>query len=1182
VKFSDVVKQTVALLRDSGRITYRTLKREFDLGDDALEDLKFELIEGQELAVDKDGKMLIWKGDINGGSSPSEVRGSSAPATAPAPPPATYTPAHLVERIRAEQAALEARGTPEGERKTITALFADIQDSTALIEDLDPEAARRLIDPALQLMMDAVHRYEGFVVQPTGDGIFALFGAPIAHEDHPQRALYAALCMQAESQRYAEQLRRAQGINLQIRVGVNTGAVVLRSIRKDNLHTDYTPVGHSIHIASRMESLASGGAVVVSEGTYKLIEGYFECKALGAAKVKGVTEPIPIYEVLGVGPLRTRLQVAARHGLVRFVGRQNEVEQMQKALEHAKTGHGQIVGVVGEPGVGKSRLFYEFQLLAQRGCLVLETFSVSHSKAYPYLPLIDLLKNYFQITPQDDERRRREKITGRVLTLDRSLEDTLPYLLFLLGISEPTSSLPQMDPQIRRRRTFDAIKRVLVRESLDQPLILIFEDLHWLDSETQAFLSLLSDSLATARLLLLVNYRPEYRHEWGSKTFYTQLRLDPLGKAEAEEMLTALLEEKVGAQHAAPLRQFILAKTEGNPFFMEEIVQELVEQGVLVRDPRRVGTAHLNVGVTGRSPLPTDLHIPTTVQAVLAARIDRLPPEEKALLQTLSVIGKEFSWSLLKHVVDKPEDAVQGWLSHLQAAEFIYEQPAFPDVEYTFKHALTQEVAYNSVLQERRKALHERTAQAIEALYHARLEDYYGELAHHYSRSGNTQKAVDYLHRAGQQAVQRSALAEATTHFTTALEFLQTLTETPERAQQELTLQLALALPLMVTKGPAAPEARVVYTRALELCQQVGETPQLFRVLWGARNFYLMQAELQTARELTERLMPLAQRVQDSVLLLEAHHWLGQVLYFSGEVASARAHYEQAIVLFDPGQRRASIARYGTDLRVTGLSFLANVLWLLGYQDQARKRIREALTLAQEINHPWNTAVVWLQNTVLHQFLREAEAAQQQAQALITLCNEQGFSHLFRGTIQRGWALAEQGQAEEGIQQIHQGMAAVRATGTELFRPYYLALLAEAYGKTGQIEEGLTALAEALAAVDRTGERMYEAELYRLKGTLTLQSKASLRQVSDKSQTSQDKSEAEAEACFHKAIELAREQQAKSLELRAVMSLSRLWQQQGKREEAYQLLAEISNWFTEGFDTKDLQEAKALLATLSQ
>jgi len=558
---------------------------------------------------------------------------------------------------------------------------------------------------------------------------------------------------------------------------------------------------------------------------------------------------------------------------------------------------------------------------------------------------------------------------------------------------------------------------------------------------------------------------------------------------------------------------------------------------------------------------------------VLASRIDRLPPEEKALLQTLAVIGKEFSLSLLQQVVEQPEGALQGLLGHLQIAEFIYEQPAFPEVEYIFKHTLTQEVAYNSVPQERRKALHERTAQAIEEVFHSKLEDHYSELAHHYSRSGNTQKAVDYLHRAGQQAVQRSAHPEAVTHFTAALELLQILAETPERAQQELTLQLALAPPLLITKGLAAPEVGAVLTRALELCRQVGETPQLFPALWGARGFYLFRAELQTARELAERLIPLAQRAQDSALLQDAHYGLGEVLYSLGEVVSARAHCEQALALYDPRQRRSSIARVGADLAVINLPLLANVLRLLGYPNQALTRSRAALTLAQEIAHPFSTAVVWTWDTMLHQFLHEAWTVQQQAEALSVLSNEQEFSARSTwGIVPHGWALAMQGQAEEGIKQIHQGLATARATGTELFRPYHLALLAEAYGKAEQVEEGLTALTEALAAVDRTGEHMYEAELYRLKGELTL-AQSSVQSLESRVE--------EAEACFHKAIAIARQQQAKSWELRATMNLARLWQQQGKKDEAGQMLAEIYGWFTEGFDTKDLQEAKALLEELS-
>jgi class 3 adenylate cyclase/predicted ATPase len=970
---------------------------------------------------------------------------------------------------------MEARGVPEGERKTITALFADIKDSTAMIEGLDPEEARRIVDPALQLMMDAVHRYEGFVAQPLGDGIFALFGAPIAHEDHPQRALYAALRMQDESRRYAEQLRREHGINLQIRVGVNTGAVVLRSIRKDNLHADYVPIGHSTNVAARMESLASGNGVVVSEHTQKLTEGYFAFKALGATRVKGVSEPLNVYEVLGIGPLRTRLQVAARRGLTRFVGRQGEMEQMKRALEQAKAGHGQIVGVMGEPGVGKSRLFYEFKLTSQSGCLVLEAFSVSYGKASPYLPVIELLKSYFDITLEDDERKRREKVNGKVITLDRSLEDVVPYLFALLGIDDPTSSLQQMDAQVRRRRTFDALKRLFLRESLNQPLILVFEDLHWIDTETQGFLDTLSESVASTRILLLVNYRPEYRSEWGQKTYSTQLRLAPLGKDEAEELLTFLLGNDTGLKS---LKQLILEKTEGTPFFMEEVVQTLAEERVLFGER---GNYRLEKA-------PTELHISPTVQGVLTARIDRLAPAEKALLHQLAVIGRQFPLSLIHHVVTQPEEELYRLLASLQAKEFLYEQPAFSEVEYIFKHALTQEVAYGTVLQDRRKALHEQTAKAIEELYSVNLEDHYSELAHHYSRSSNTQKAVEYLQLAGQQAVQRSANAEAISHLTTALELLKSLPDTRERTQQELTLQLALGVPLAATKGYATSEVERAYTRARELCQQIGETPQLFLALEGLWQWYQVRGEYLTARELGEQLLNLAQSAQDPALFLAAHRALGEALFMLGELAPARAHLEQGISLYDPQQHRTLAFRYGVDPGVMCLNFATWVLWLLGYVDQALKKSHEAFALAQQLSHPPSLVAALAFAAELHQCCREVQVVQERAEAALMLSTEQGFAYwLAWFTPFRGWTLAEHGQGEEGIAQIRQGMAALRTAGADINRTYFLALLAEAYGKMGQPEEGLNALAEALAQVDKTGERNYEAELYRLKGQLTLQ-----------------------------------------------------------------------------------------------
>ena len=663
-----VLDQVVDLLRQRGRVTYRALKRQFELDDDFFEDLKEELLYAHPEAQDDGGRGLIWNGAREESSS------SSQPPTSNSQSPASYTPQHLAERIRAEQAAMESRGAAEGERKTITALFADLKGSTALIEGLDPEDARAIIDPALQLMMDAVHRYEGYVAQSLGDGIFALFGAPIAHEDHPQRALYAALRMQKEMGGYADILREQGRPPLMMRVGINTGEVVVRSIRKDDLHTDYVPVGHSTNLAARMEQLANPGSIVVSDYTHKLTDGYFEFKDLGKTQIKGVEEPLSVYEVIGAGPLRTRLQVSARRGLTRFVGRHSEMEQIQGALDQAKAGHGQIVGVMGEPGLGKSRLFHEFKLTSQSECLVFEAFAVSHGKASPYLPLIELLKNYFQIEPTDDERQRQSKVVGQVLTLDRSLEDTLPYLFSLLGIEEHTSSLQQMDAQIRRQRTFEALKKLFLRESLNQPLLLIFEDLHWIDTETQGFLDVLGESIASAQVVLLVNYRPEYQHQWGMKTYYTQLHLAPLGQAEAEELLTFLLGND---DSLTSLKSLILERTEGTPFFMEEVVQTLVEEGALIGD-----RGHYRLEAA-----PTELHIPQTVQGILAARIDRLTTEEKTFIQQLAVIGRQFPASLIKKVIDLPEDALYRVLAALQGKEFLYEQPAFPEVIMVRKHS---------------------------------------------------------------------------------------------------------------------------------------------------------------------------------------------------------------------------------------------------------------------------------------------------------------------------------------------------------------------------------------------------------------------------------------------------------------------------------------------------------------
>ena len=584
---------------------------------------------------------------------------------------------------------------------------------------------------------------------------------------------------------------------------------------------------------------------------------------------------------------------------------------------------------------------------------MLEAYSVSHGKASAYLPMIELLKTYFQIQLQDDERTRRQKVIGKVLDAGPQPGRHAALSLCLARSRRTTVPLQQMDPQIRRRRTFEALKKLFLRESLKQPLMLIFEDLHWIDSETQGFLDMLSESVASARNFTVDQLSARVSAMSGGQDLLHSTALGAIRPSRGRRISYGLVgSDEVGATGRSPLhalKQLILEKTQGTPFFMEEIVQELVEQGVVVRGPAGVETRR-------SASLPRELHLPPTVQSVLAARIDRLTPEEKALLQQLAVIGREFPLSLVKHVIAQSEDELYRLLASLQRKEFLYEQPAFPEVEYLFKHALTQEVAYGTVLQERRKVLHEQTGQAMEVLYRESLDEHYSELAHHYSRSGNTQKAVEYLGLAGQQAVQHSANTEAITHLTTALALLQTLPDIPARTQQELRLQIALGVPLMATKGYAASEVGTIYTRARELCQQMGETPQLFPVLLGLRTFYHVRGEFLTARELGEQLLTLAQDAQDPGSLLNAHRSLGSSMFHLGELAPARIQFEQGIALYDAQRHRSHVSLYGIDPGVFGLSYAAWVLWSLGYPDQALQRSQEALTLAQELSHPHNLA----------------------------------------------------------------------------------------------------------------------------------------------------------------------------------------------------------------------------------
>ena len=1077
----------------------------------------------------------------------------ATPVGAPGSPPRfaspeTYTPKHLAEKILTSKAALE------GERKQVTVLFADLKGSMELLADRDPEEARKLLDPVLERMMEAVHRYEGTVNQVMGDGIMALFGAPVAHEDHAVRACYAALRMQESVKQYAEEVRRTQGTTVRIRIGLNSGDVVVRAVGND-LRMDYTAVGQTTHLAARIEQLADPGSTLLSPSTLGLVEGQIQVKALGPTPVKGLAEPVAVYEMVGASTVRSRFQAAAARGLTAFVGRATEMEQLYQALDHAKAGRGQVVAMVGEPGVGKSRLYYEFTHSHRvRDCFVIASTSVSYGKAASYFPLIDLLRTYFRIEGRDDARLIREKVMGRLLSLDRALEPFLPAVLWLLDVSTDDPHWERLDPPQRRQQILDGVKRLLLRESQSQPVVVVFEDLHWIDAETQALVDALVEGLPAARMLMLVNYRPEYRHSWGSKTYYRQLRIDPLPVASAHQLLDSLLGDDPTVR---PLKAILVHRTEGTPFFLEEGVRSLVETKVLLGDR---GSYRLLKSVDA-------IEVPATVTALLAARIDRLDPEEKAVLQAASVVGTEVPFEVLQAIADIPPDQLRRCLAQLQAAEFLYEIKIFPDLEYMFKHALTHEVAYGSLVGNRRRALHARIVEAIEVLYADRLDEQIDRLAHHAVRSEVLGKAVPYLYEAGTRAVQRSANGEAVTYLRQGLDLASKLPPDRARMRHELRLLLALGPTLQQVQGFGAAEVATTYTRARELCEQVGDAAELFQTLWGLWLYTVGgKARFNEGRPIAEELLDLAERQRDPALLLEAHHALSPTALWAGEPGAAREHAEQGMALYEREQHRSLAFIYGGhDPGVCCHMHSALALWVLGYPRAAFDRGQRGVTLARDLAHPMSIANALPFLGAVQQLRGEIDQVHELADSMIELSAAHGLPQwLAVGRILSGWIHAERGA---GVAQLRRAVDDYRSKGSDLWELYFFLLLATAFLKNGAIEDGLRTVRDGLDRAEQTGSQIWNAEFHRLRGELLL-----AHDAADASQ---------AEASFNRALVIAGSQNARSWELRAALSLGRLWRRQGKRDEAAQLLNGIRDWFTEGFDTADLREAKIFLEGLA-
>ena len=1064
--------------------------------------------------------------------------------------PSAYTPTHLAERILTSGPALE------GERKQVSVLFADLKGSMELLADRDPEEARALLDPVLDLMMEAVHRYEGTVNQVMGDGIMALFGAPLAHEDHAVRACYAALRLQAAAKRYAERVQRTAGVPIQVRVGVNSGEVVVRSIGSD-LRMDYTAVGQTTHLAARMEQMAMSGSILITATTLSLAEGFVQTRSLGLVAVRGLADPVEVHELVGAGPVRTRFQAATTRGLTRFVGRAAETEALRRSLERAQAGHGQVVALVGEPGVGKSRLVHEFTRGQQTtSMLVLASGSSTHDRSTAYLPVIELLHSYFAIDAREDARKSVEAVVGKVLSLDRTLEPALPALLALLELPGGDPQWETLDPPLRRHRTLDAIKRLLLRESRVQPLLLVLEDLHWTDAETQAVLDSLVESLPSVALMLLVTYRPEYAHAWAHRAGYTQLRVDPLPPESAERLLEALLGSEPGLR---PLKTLLIERSEGTPFFLEESVRALVETGILGGVP---GARHLARALSA-------VQVPATVQAILAARIDRLAPGDKRLLQAAAVIGRDVPFGLLRDVTAEDEDDLRASVGRLQAAALLHEAGLFPELEYTFTHALTHEVAYQSLLHERRRALHGRVVDAIEEAHGDRRAEHVERLAHHALRAERWHAAVPYLRQAGARAAARSATVEAVDCFTKGIEALTHLPDDGRRQRLELDLQIALGPALMIARGYGAPEVERAYERARELGRDVGEASERFAALHGLWLYHWLRGHIHEVRDLTREMLAVAEGAHDPVLRLVAHEVMGEVTVYLGEFEAARSHMTTGLAMYDPTVHCGLAFRYGgydppAACHVIG----AHALWYLGQSDDALAWSREGLARARQLAHPPTIVFSLAHAAILHCHRRDPERTLGAADEAIAISHEHGIGGWGDfGEILRGWALAQDGRGADGIALIHHGLAGYQAVFGELESPLWFTLLADAHRIVGEPAAGLDAVAEALRRAKAFGFHCEDAELHRLRGELLLMQGPA--------------GEDEAERSFRRAVEIAAGQAALSLELRATVSLARLLARRGSREDARRALAGVYARSAQGLDVADVRDCRALIAELS-
>ncbi|MCW2239003.1 AAA family ATPase [Azospirillum canadense] len=1073
-----------------------------------------------------------------------EVRGTAVPirykrpvTQVPEPPPSP------------PPAPVSAPGAPVPppqagtERKHVTVLVASIAEALPWEASHDPETSLQRLDPALEAIKQTVVRFEGALGASRTDGVTAVFGAPVAHEDDAVRACYAALAMRAV-------LEPPSDAALTLRIGLHSGEVVVRPAG-DERSPAVEPVGPVVKIAERVEQAADPGTIALTRETLRRAEGFVRVRPFPALHLG--PEPVDLFALDDRAPPRSRWQIRSARGLSAFVGRRSECNGLRRALSRVCTGHGEVVAVVGEPGMGKSRLVHEFlQAAVPQGWMVLETSAGPQDVHAAYLPISGLLRSWFGIGERDVQAEVADRVQVKIVAGHPELLPHLPALLTLLDLPVDDPRWQTLSPMQRRRQTLDAVKALVMREARRQPLVLVLEDLHWIDAPTQAALDTIVESLGALPILMLVTFRPEYRHGWAGKSYFSQIRLNPFVAEDADTLLQRLLGGDPGL---LPLRRALAIRTEGTPLFIEEAVRALAESGALEGQP---GRYHLARPVDG-------LELPSSIQAVIAARIDRLPPRLKGLLQIASVIGRDVPVALLRPVAGLTEEELYDGLSELQSAEFLFETRLPPDLEFTFKHALTHEVAYASVLRERRRALHVELLHRIEENSADRLDEQVDQLARHAAAGELWDKAVGYLFQAAGKAIRRSAHLEAADLLKRGLGILARLPETTERLRTELAYQKSLGVTMMAARGWGAPEVADAYARARVLCERLDDQRELFAVLRGQGQFHMIRGELDIARQLGQRCIALFAKSRDPGVHIEMHHLFWSNSFFRGDYDDAGQHASRGMALYRCDRHHQLTYLYsGHDPGVCCRTFSGLMLWQRGFPDAAVRRCREAYALAEETGHPLTLALAEWALGYVHLFRREPAEAQEWAEQTIAVCERYLLPLLLsQGLFQLGWALAQLGSLAEGIARMEEGLTAIRATGAEMGLPYLVALLGEAYGKAGRRADGLRAMDRALETAARHGANFQAPEILRLKGDLLL--------------CGEDAVPAAAEACLVEAVTAARRQGALGPELRAATSLARLLQRRGRADAAAAMIAPLLTRFEDGADTPDLRDARAVL-----